>query len=49
MYLEAIPGLGAFAARSLASCDAEHLRRHANRALHNEVLLLRALDQLLAH
>ena len=43
-HLEAVPRLRALAARRLAARDAERLRRHAHRALHLQVLVLRRLQ-----
>lgn len=47
-YLVVVPGLGTLTARGLAGGDAKDFGRHAHWALDLQVLVLCALDQLLA-
>ena len=47
-HLEAIPGLGSLSARSLPGGDAQGLGGHAHGTLGLEVLVLGALDQVVA-
>ena len=48
-HLEAVVGVGTLTARGLAGGDAQHLGGHAHWALHLELLVLGALDQVAAH
>merc|ERR1719391_1278454 len=48
-HLELVPGLGTLTARSLSGGDPEGLGRHPHWALHLQLLVLGAPDQVLAH
>ena len=47
-HLELVPGLGSLSARSLPGGDPEHLGRHPHRALHLQLLVLGAADEVAA-
>ena len=48
-HLEAIPGVGTVTGRRLTGGDVQHLGGHADRALHLQVLLLGAADEVSGH
>ena len=48
-HLELVPGLGSLSARSLPGGDPQHLGGHPHRALHLELLVLGASDEVGAH